>query len=50
MSARLAYADPPYPGWADRYRSHPDYAGEVNHPGASPAARRLRRLGAVHVL
>lgn len=31
-SARLAYADPPYPGLADRhYRDHPDYAGEVDH-------------------
>lgn len=29
--ARLAYADPPYPGWADRYIDHPDYAGEVDH-------------------
>ena len=29
---RLAYADPPYPGLADYYRDHPDYAGEVDHP------------------
>lgn len=28
---RLAYADPPYPGHAWRYRGHPDYAGEVDH-------------------
>ena len=28
---RLAYADPPYPGKAHLYRSHPDYAGEVDH-------------------
>lgn len=28
---RLAYADPPYPGLADYYRDHPDYAGEVDH-------------------
>jgi hypothetical protein len=28
---RLAYADPPYPGKAWRYRGHPDYAGEVDH-------------------
>lgn len=29
---RLAYADPPYPGKARRYyRTHPDYAGEVDH-------------------
>lgn len=30
--ARLAYADPPYPGTAARYyRHHRDYAGEVDH-------------------
>jgi hypothetical protein len=29
---RIAYADPPYPGLADRYyRDHPDFAGEVDH-------------------
>lgn len=28
---KLGYADPPYPGCADLYRDHPDYAGEVNH-------------------
>jgi hypothetical protein len=28
---RVAYADPPYPGQAHLYRSHPDYAGEVDH-------------------
>lgn len=28
---RFAYADPPYPGLADYYRGHPDYAGEVDH-------------------
>ena len=28
---RLAYADPPYPGNAELYRDHPDYAGEVDH-------------------
>ena len=28
---RLAYADPPYPGNADLYRDHRDYAGEVDH-------------------
>lgn len=29
---RVAYADPPYPGCADKwYRDHPDYAGEVDH-------------------
>jgi hypothetical protein len=27
----LAYADPPYPGMAHRYKNHPDYAGEVDH-------------------
>lgn len=27
----LAYADPPYPGNAELYRDHPDYAGEVDH-------------------
>ena len=32
VPARLAYADPPYPGKARRYYStHPDYAGEVDH-------------------
>lgn len=30
--ARLAYADPPYPGLSRRYyQDHPDYAGEVDH-------------------
>lgn len=29
---RLGYADPPYPGLAERYYvDHPDYAGEVDH-------------------
>lgn len=28
---KIAYADPPYPGCADLYRDHPDYAGEVDH-------------------
>lgn len=28
---RLAVADPPYPGCAEMYRDHPDYAGEVDH-------------------
>jgi hypothetical protein len=27
----VAYADPPYPGHADLYKRHPDYAGEVDH-------------------
>jgi hypothetical protein len=27
----IAYADPPYPGCAEKYRDHPDYAGEVDH-------------------
>lgn len=27
----FAYADPPYPGMAHRYRGHVDYAGEVDH-------------------
>lgn len=31
MSRRLAYADPPYPGQAFKYKNHPDYAGEVDH-------------------
>ena len=35
---RLAYADPPYPGKAWLYRTHPDYAGEVDH------AALIRRL------
>jgi len=30
-SLRLAYADPPYPGKAWRYRDHPDYGGEVDY-------------------
>lgn len=28
---KLAYADPPYPGFAHLYKDHPDYAGEVDH-------------------
>lgn len=28
---RIAYADPPYPGMSGFYKSHPDYAGEVDH-------------------
>lgn len=28
---RIAYADPPYPGCAHLYASHPDFAGEVDH-------------------
>lgn len=28
---KIGYADPPYPGCADLYRDHPDYAGEVDH-------------------
>lgn len=31
MSARVAIADPPYPGMSGFYRDHPDYAGEVDH-------------------
>jgi len=32
MSARIGYADPPYPGQsAKHYGDHPDYAGEVDH-------------------
>lgn len=32
MSARIGYADPPYPGQSKRhYGDHPDYAGEVDH-------------------
>lgn len=27
----VAYADPPYPGYAHYYRDHADYAGEVDH-------------------
>ena len=31
-TARLAYADPPYPGQAKKhYAKHPDYAGEVDY-------------------
>src|SRR6266508_1600473 len=40
LRLRLAYADPPYPGNAWLYRSHPDYAGEVDH------AALIRRLSA----
>lgn len=29
--SRVAYADPPYPGMSGFYKSHPDYAGEVDH-------------------
>lgn len=28
---RLAYADPPYPGCAHRYKDQPDFGGEVDH-------------------
>jgi hypothetical protein len=29
---RVAIADPPYPGQAEKhYAAHPDYAGEVDH-------------------
>lgn len=35
---RVAYADPPYPGCAHRYKDHKDYAGEVDH------AALVRRL------
>lgn len=28
---KIAYADPPYPGCAHRYKDHKDYAGEVDH-------------------
>ena len=28
---RVAYADPPYPGYARYYADQPDYAGEVDH-------------------
>lgn len=28
---KFAYADPPYPGMAYKYKDHPDYAGEVDH-------------------
>ncbi len=31
LPPKLGYADPPYPGCADLYRDHPDYAGEVDH-------------------
>lgn len=27
----MAYADPPYPGQAKKYKDHPDFAGEVDH-------------------
>lgn len=30
-SLSIAYADPPYPGCADLYKGHRDYAGEVDH-------------------
>ena len=39
--ARLAYADPPYPGLAARYYAdHPDFGGEVDH---GELIRRLSR-------
>jgi hypothetical protein len=31
VSARVAYADPPYPGMSGFYKNHQDYAGEVDH-------------------
>lgn len=40
---RFAYADPPYPGMAERwYSDHPDYAGEVAH---DELIERLMRSG-----
>jgi hypothetical protein len=34
---KFAYADPPYPGQAERlYGEHPDYAGEVDHAELIP--------------
>lgn len=32
-TAKVAYADPPYPGMSGFYVDHPDYAGEVDHSG-----------------
>jgi len=31
MTARIGYADPPYPGMSGFYKDHPDYGGEVDH-------------------
>jgi len=31
MGMTIAYADPPYPGYAHLYKDHPDYGGEVDH-------------------
>ena len=31
VAKRIGIADPPYPGLADYYIDHPDYAGEVDH-------------------
>ena len=28
---RIAYADPPYPGYSHLYKHHEDYGGEVDH-------------------
>lgn len=36
---RLAYFDPPYPGLADYYVGHPDFAGEVDHAALIESAR-----------
>lgn len=30
-SMRIGYADPPYPGHAEKYRDQPTYGGEVDH-------------------
>ncbi len=34
---RIAYADPPYPGCANLYKDHPDFAGEVDHDTLIPS-------------
>jgi hypothetical protein len=40
--ARIAYADPPYPGQsAKHYADHPDYAGEVDHEALACELRRF---------
>ena len=31
VTARIAFADPPYPGMSHFYKDHPDYGGEVDH-------------------
>ena len=34
VTARIGYADPPYPGMSGFYKDHPDYGGEASQNGS----------------